>query len=57
MRLQELRGTYGIKAPAPICADPDGRWSQVRLPIAQAPAGDAHLPDWSRRQQATARGS
>jgi L-fuculose-phosphate aldolase len=22
MRLQELRGTYGIKAPAPICADP-----------------------------------
>ena len=21
MRLQELRGTYGIKAPAPICAD------------------------------------
>ena len=21
-RLQELRGTYGIKAPAPICADP-----------------------------------
>ena len=23
-RLQELRGTYGIKAPAPICADPSG---------------------------------
>jgi L-fuculose-phosphate aldolase len=22
VRLQELRGTYGIKAPAPICADP-----------------------------------
>jgi L-fuculose-phosphate aldolase len=22
-RLQELRGTYGIKAPAPICPDPD----------------------------------
>jgi L-fuculose-phosphate aldolase len=22
MRLQELRGTYGIKAPAPICPDP-----------------------------------
>ena len=21
-RLQELRGTYGIKAPAPICPDP-----------------------------------
>src|SRR6186997_1996156 len=24
MRLQELRGTYGIKAPAPICSDPLG---------------------------------
>src|SRR6188508_1682534 len=23
-RLQQLRGTYGIKAPAPICADPLG---------------------------------
>jgi L-fuculose-phosphate aldolase len=23
LRLQELRGTYGIKAPAPICADDD----------------------------------
>jgi L-fuculose-phosphate aldolase len=23
MRLQELRGTYGIQAPAPICLDPD----------------------------------
>jgi L-fuculose-phosphate aldolase len=23
LRLQELRGTYGIKAPAPICAEPD----------------------------------
>src|SRR6266567_1825534 len=23
-RLQELRGTYGIKSPAPICADPPG---------------------------------
>ena len=22
LRLQELRGTYGIAAPAPICADP-----------------------------------
>src|SRR4051795_4048778 len=33
-RLQELRGTYGIKAPAPICLDPDipagaGQGSQV----------------------------
>jgi hypothetical protein len=23
MRLQDLRGTYGIQAPAPICLDPD----------------------------------
>ena len=23
VRLQALRGTYGIKAPAPICPDPD----------------------------------
>jgi L-fuculose-phosphate aldolase len=31
MRLQELRGTYGIKAPAPICLDPDvpGQSAQV----------------------------
>jgi len=31
MRLQALRGTYGIKAPAPICLDPDvaGQSAQV----------------------------
>ena len=23
LRLQELRGTYGIKSPAPICPDPE----------------------------------
>src|SRR5438093_144774 len=33
-RLQELRGTYGIKAPAPICPDPS-------QPGAEAPAADA----------------
>jgi len=33
MRLQELRGTYGIKAPAPICADD--------APAVLAPAGDS----------------
>jgi L-fuculose-phosphate aldolase len=32
-RLQELRGTYGIKAPAPICADP------ATLVAATAPGG------------------
>ncbi len=34
MRLQELRGTYGIKAPAPICLDPtcpSGPDSPLRL--------------------------
>jgi L-fuculose-phosphate aldolase len=37
MRLQELRGTYGIKAPAPICADPvDDPTCQT----VQAPQGD-----------------
>src|SRR3954468_4930002 len=36
-RLQELRGTYGIKAPAPICADPvDDPTCQT----VQAPEGD-----------------
>jgi len=37
MRLQDLRGTYGIKAPAPICADPvDDPTCQT----VQAPEGD-----------------
>jgi len=38
MRLQELRGTYGIKAPAPICADPPDAVENCQ--IVQAPAGD-----------------
>ena len=29
MRLQGLRGTYGIKAPAPICADRRRTWPQA----------------------------
>src|SRR5438093_12328974 len=33
LRLQQLRGTYGIKAPAPICADP-------AVPDLGADAGD-----------------
>jgi L-fuculose-phosphate aldolase len=35
MRLQELRGTYGIKAPAPICAEdetPDATCQVVQAP-------------------------
>lgn len=47
MRLQELRGTYGIAAPAPICADPADlsgagardREDPATCQVVQAPAG------------------
>ena len=44
LRLQALRGTYGIKAPAPICAvpgtDPDfGSVPDESCQVVQAPAG------------------
>ncbi len=46
MRLQELRGTYGIKAPAPICATDEfgrpvssGRSSEADCQAVQAPLG------------------
>jgi L-fuculose-phosphate aldolase len=40
MRLQELRGTYGIKAPAPICADPDTPMpAEAECQVVEAPAG------------------
>jgi len=44
MRLQELRGTYGIKAPAPICADPV---EEPTCQTVQAPQGDGQrlIPD------------
>ncbi len=44
MRLQELRGTYGIKAPAPICADPI---DDVACQTVQAPQGGGQrlIPD------------
>jgi L-fuculose-phosphate aldolase len=38
-RLQELRGTYGIKAPAPICADEQAADDPANCQIVQAPAG------------------
>jgi L-fuculose-phosphate aldolase len=59
-RLQDLRGTYGIKAPAPICLDPDvplgpGQTGQVVVAggddatcqTVQAPAGSGSrlVPD------------
>jgi L-fuculose-phosphate aldolase len=45
-RLQGLRGTYGIKAPAPICADPSDALAVLdagdpaMCQVVQAPAGD-----------------
>jgi len=43
-RLQGLRGTYGIKAPAPICADPA---EDATCQTVQAPEGDGQrlIPD------------
>lgn len=40
-RLQQLRGSYGIKAPAPICADgpADGLDGAAVCQVVQAPAG------------------
>ncbi|MBM3773131.1 MAG: class II aldolase/adducin family protein [Acidimicrobiia bacterium] len=40
-RLQQLRGNYGIKAPAPICADgpTDGPDGAAVCQVVQAPAG------------------
>ena len=45
MRLQELRGTYGIKAPAPICADEPV--TDATCQTVQAPEGDGArlIPD------------
>src|SRR5436305_7584649 len=45
-RLQDLRGTYGIKSPAPICADETTDPRSLPIPdaascqVIQAPAGD-----------------
>ena len=44
-RLQQLRGTYGIKAPAPICpappapGDPTDGQDPATCQVVQAPAG------------------
>jgi L-fuculose-phosphate aldolase len=35
VRLQGLRGTYGIKAPAPICAEPDATSASLSVPAEQ----------------------
>ena len=53
-RLQELRGTYGIKAPAPICPDPatpadsgSGPGDVATCQVVEAPAGSGQrlVPD------------
>ena len=61
MRLQELRGTYGIKAPAPICADrtrPGARAGAdpATCQVVQAPAGGglAARARLARRRRAAA---
>src|SRR3954464_9970397 len=41
MRLQELRGTYGIKAPAPICLDADVPGQSAQVVVAGAGQDDA----------------
>ena len=55
-RLQELRGSYGIKAPAPICADSStepgaGAVADAICQTVQAPRGDGSrlVPDVLRR--------
>jgi L-fuculose-phosphate aldolase len=49
MRLQDLRGSYGIKAPAPICAETE---EDPTCQTVQAPAGDGArlVPDIVRRR-------
>jgi L-fuculose-phosphate aldolase len=37
-RLQDLRGTYGIKAPAPICATDEITQDQANCQVVQAPS-------------------
>jgi hypothetical protein len=41
MRLQELRGTYGIQAPAPICLDPDVPGQSAQVVVAAPGTDDA----------------
>jgi L-fuculose-phosphate aldolase len=51
MRLQELRGTYGIKAPAPICDDPPDVLADATCQVVEAPAGQGLrlVPDATSR--------
>jgi L-fuculose-phosphate aldolase len=49
LRLQELRGAYGIKAPAPICADPAAEAVDCQVVQAPASAGARLVPDLIRQ--------
>src|SRR5438270_9161183 len=53
-RLQELRGTYGIKAPAPICAEDAVVEDAATCQIVQAPSspGSRLVPDVSPKAAA-----
>ena len=42
-RLQKLRGNYGIKAPAPICADGSEQPDEAACQVIEAPASRARL--------------
>jgi L-fuculose-phosphate aldolase len=46
-RLQQLRGTYGIAAPAPICADDAGADAAALCQVVEAPPGGGQrlVPD------------
>ena len=39
LRLQDLRGTYGIKAPAPLCDEPPPPDADATCQVVEAPAG------------------
>jgi L-fuculose-phosphate aldolase len=58
LRLQELRGTYGIKAPAPICDDPTTApdVADATCQVVEAPEGGGLrlVPDLMARPRASA---
>jgi len=51
LRLQELRGSYGIKAPAPICATDADSGDPANCQVVQAPVGGGSrlVPDVIRQ--------
>jgi L-fuculose-phosphate aldolase len=46
-RLQGLRGTYGIAAPAPICADPPAADASCQVIVAPSSSSERLVPDTS----------